>query len=60
MKTIEEYKSVDSNRIAQALVGRYAREIEALKTKSRLEARDLARLRELRQAAQAHARLIKR
>lgn len=46
-------KSATSNQIAQAMISRYVREIDELRRKTRLTARDIARLRELRGAAQA-------
>lgn len=58
METLEEYKAVSSKAIAEALVNRYAREIDKLKNKPKLSASDLPRLRELREAAEAHRRLM--
>lgn len=52
------YRVPDSRRIAEAIVGRYAREISELLAKPKLTAEDLRRLPELREFARMHKLLM--
>lgn len=60
MNSNSNRKTPSSMQLAEAIVSRYAREIDKLQRQPKLQAKDLTRLRELRIAADTHARLARR